>query len=1009
MLVLLTCAISAARADDEQSVDGSPAAASPTSPTEIEHASDVAEPEDEENLSRSIRFGHERAVDQAFAEARQLRDKGEWNELATMLHGILVDSPDVFVRGKHEVYHHAAAEANRLLRESGPQLREVFRRRVAVETRARLDEVIAKQDRESLRRFARVFRQTIAGEQAWELLGQDAFQQGDWFVAAQACEELILRAPEPEALLRRRPELAVRYLRLLADLPEHRQRFWERFGDVLAELRLPDGTRLERPARDAVTAVHESSIVLPLSVVPRWSHSFEVGAAARELVQRGLEDLAEHGLYPPPTWNGCYADGTWIVSQPLGLSAIDAATGEQKWFRPHEWNSAQLYALSQPPEDPLQAHLAQFELLMRMHGEATFNELVTDGQRLFEIVPEHAAGLFEIFGNLQRHTFPTQTLVCLQAGTGETAWTMQGGAVAPVFFASPPALDGMRLYALAESSERDQLLLLAIDPTSGQLERVIDLSRLATEIEDDFGRAGRAGRIVPQGDLLICLTGAGGVVAVDRFSLEFRWAYRFGRSDLPVREHPVHQSRTGALGVHNWQGWRSSQCISATLVDADSEEHAEVTLVVCPESDRLHALNPRTGELIWKQHLPQALSLIGVVGDEVFVQEERDIRALALQTGETLAQLRMPVPGGRGLLVGERYVVPAATGELLEFDLSARTMARPWGHALPTTQQFAPPSVLLQWDDQIVALSHQGLDWLEGSANTMGGQLGPEATMEDRIAQVRRLRQAMQHARAVMLLDEMLATPVENATASQLALLRVETVLEWGMALGTASVLGELRQQMEADPTTSQTWDRLVVEQALAAGHWESALVASVRLWSSPLDESWVVPPSRMPITRLDHWLQGRWATAWEAMTAAERKVVEDQGLVLLQSLLDDAAVDRQVLLSRLDQSPWGQRLRAEPGRHWTDIASYVEAELQLLTQAALTDGSLREATELRLLEHYQDRRDAERWYHRLRQHQPMAQADGHPAPDPALHKWVEQYGPLADDSIFPGWPDRKP
>ncbi|MCA9087134.1 MAG: PQQ-binding-like beta-propeller repeat protein [Planctomycetaceae bacterium] len=963
------------------------------------------------NLTQSIPFGHDRNVEQALNRSRELLAEQKWSELTAVLQEILDKSPKSLVRGARETYHRAANEVHFLLREAGQQTLEHYRRRVDQVASERLQLAIAEQDIGALQRVAEQYRYSTSGEAALDQLGLHYRQVGDAMSAAQVWRELILRHPQPEQQLRNRPELAARYLSTLHAFPEQEKQFWDQYGTLLEQLTLAGGQRFIRPqGRDSVESLPVEPLDLPLACVPQWQHKFEQGATALAEVQAGLNDLAEHGLYPLPTWYGCRANGLWIVSQPQGLAAIDAESGQQRWFRPHEWNSARAYTRDTPLDDPLQLRLLRLELLMRMHAEATFNHLTTDGQRLFQVVPTHPAGLFEAPLNDQGHAFPNQTMICLRATTGETVWTTDGGQFAPLYFAGPPALDGNRLYTLAETHVDQHLLLLAIRPEDGSVEQVVDLSEPVLGVDEDFRRTNRAGLIVPYRDLLLCATGAGALIAVDRFSLQFRWAYRFSRDDLPTREKAAHESRLGQLGYHNWRGWRESQLVFANASDGNQRQR-ELCLFVSPESDRLHALDLETGEVRWTRALPQAVKLIGPVDDSVHVLEDRHIRSLSMATGELKQSMSIPVPGGHGLLIGETYLFPETTGRLVSVDLMRHEFSYIAGESLTPPGGIAPPVTMLRWDQQVMMLSHTGvrrLQSLDQARSRVDETLQGVASRTD---WVRLQRQAGQHASAVARLQTWLAeTSSPDDQVSLLRELLSETVLEWAREAGCQAIPEAVRDDLlDQGIEFAQHWWQLDVQQALDRHDWPAALEASLALWATPLEEGWVIPPDRLCGARLDHWLQGQWLTALSEMDATTQLELTASALARLQQLVVDRNVDLTEVQDRVALLPWGQQWRVLTAPTWRDEASYARTELRLLAQLGSTTGELRDSTQIRLLELYQNRRDAMRWYQLLlnrRRERMNAEAD--PLAD-VLKRWEEKYAEAATDDPFPDWPNRTP
>ena len=130
----------------------------------------------------------------------------------------------------------------------------------------------------------------------------------------------------------------------------------------------------------------------------------------------------------------------------------------------------------------------------------------------------------------------------------------------------------------------------------------------------------RAAVAVPVNDLPFCSTCAGGLVAVDRISHEFRWAYRYPRDDTRIPGKPILASQSGSVKYENWNGWRRVEIHPV----GDSR-----VLFVTPESHQVHCLDSRDGRIDWTCDTVNAQQFAGLNESHVFLMCADEIRVHA--------------------------------------------------------------------------------------------------------------------------------------------------------------------------------------------------------------------------------------------------------------------------------------------------------------------------------------------------------------------------------------------
>lgn len=944
---------------------------------------------------RAIPFANDHATENGLQQAREARDQRDWGKLSAILLEILDNSATVLVRQGEDVetFRQARDIVRELLIDAGPEARQAFQDLCDAELETRLKQLRADHDLVALRQFALTYRNTTQADSVLELMASIEMQRGEFGEAAALCRKRIEETPDPAQILRNQPHLAAAYLSMVSDFPDIAQLFRDTHAQVLQELVTSGRLKLESLPQ-AANAQLANAVELPLAVVPLWEDHFELGAAAAQELPLALEDLAEHGLNPSPTWSGCRTFSNWIVSHPAGISALDPATGQQRWFLPSEWNSAKTYARQEDNshEDPLQTRLYRWELLMRMHGETTFNHLETDGQRIFSIVPEHPAALFQIPAFGQKEVFPTQSLVCRSAQTGEQIWTSQGGQFAPVFFAGPPVRDGHLLNVLIESGSDHRFYLLSLDAETGMIEQLTSLFEPAIQVTQDLQRTNRAALAVPQGNLLLCATCAGGLIGVDRSSHEFRWAYQFDRDDIPQRRRPVFESGSTQIQYQNWKGWRDVQFVSAS---------ANRCLFVSPESAMIHCLNPLDGTVYWTRKITRGRQIIGIRGNAVFVLGDRSIEQLSLESGKVEKSQPAPVPGGRGTLAGSTFLYPTDRGGMVQFDLERGQFKLTSAFAGQDVRRSAP-TVLLNSAGEILALSHASIRRLAPL-----GRVEPAIANDDSFESLeRQTRLKVQQGELSAAIEPLIV----RLSDPQVAGLLCELLLDWQTHGNSVVVPVELVAKFEEHASLEQKlhWYRLRLEQQLAAQDWQQAAQTSIQLWGLPLAEHQFISADGLGRCRLDRWVQGLWQHSLEKLDAPNRSTVLALVQSHIESLLQGQHVTSAELAERLGQLPWGQRLRVRERPVWSNEGEYALIELRLLEQEDVADQSLQQQTQLRLVELYENRQEATRWYQKFLAGRAKLTAAGEVDPltefRDLIDRWDMRLAATDTRELFPGW-----
>lgn len=256
-------------------------------------------------------------------------------------------------------------------------------------------------------------------------------------------------------------------------------------------------------------------------------------------------------------------------------------------------------------------------------------------------------------------------LAAFDALTGRTVWKVGGAPsdefdfVRPLaghFFLGPPLPLGGKLYVLAEHEE--QVRLLALDAQTGALEWAQTIAEPDYNISDSPPRRMAASSPSYADGVLVCPTGAGGLVAFELDTRSLLWAFQVadgGQPGAPPRRPPVPVSTA--------QSWNEP-------VPLIAERHV---LFVPPTGDAVYCVGLLDGVLRWKHPRGDALALAGVSRGRVVIAGVDSVQALTLENGSPVwdrpAELSRGKPAGRGLLTEERLYLPLSTSQIAVFDL----------------------------------------------------------------------------------------------------------------------------------------------------------------------------------------------------------------------------------------------------------------------------------------------------------------------------------------------------
>lgn len=463
------------------------------------------------------------------------------------------------------------------------------------------------------------------------------------------------------------------------------------------------------PTMDVRWEASTSSWTVPEEEAPFFGGVVDVGLqiAELELDYQQRDQAAIPGVNPVVV-------GSVVLARTVDkLQAFDLETGTPLWEAQQDDALEQLRSGKVPSLPGDRGSLLDPLLLQRVFTDATYGTLSADAARVFGVTGLGYSGSADELSrrgrNQSPHPLARKTYNRLEAykiSTGELAWrvggpresdqgaktnqsdgaaaaadvaAVEGGAVSRTlgvsgtlgghFFLGPPLTLAGRLYALSE--EGGQIRLVVLDAATGRLDWSQSLHSPAYDVTQDV-RRGRSG-LSPSyaGGILVCPTGAGVVVAVDAATRSLMWSYRYRE---PEEENPRNRLRALALArLAAQRGDPTPNSPVGQWKDALPILVAGRVILTPPGSDELHCLNLTDGTLLWELSRDEGIFVGGVYDGKLLIVGSRQFELLRLEDGQPVWRVptELPLPSGRGLLIGDRYYVPLSTAAIATLDLKS--------------------------------------------------------------------------------------------------------------------------------------------------------------------------------------------------------------------------------------------------------------------------------------------------------------------------------------------------
>ncbi|MFV0443455.1 MAG: PQQ-binding-like beta-propeller repeat protein, partial [Planctomycetaceae bacterium] len=621
---------------------------------------------------------------------------------------------------------------------------------------------------------------------------------------------------------------------------------------------------------------------------------------------------------------------TVVYRGPDRLTAVSAKDGALRWTgTPVDFTYRELVEkteFSSRDEMTRELYLGQ-----RSWRDETSSALSTDGTLVYTVMDCGMLGVvdpgspFEAGGRHGKGSFRDNSLQAYALRGGRQRWSI-GGPITPevdpfggLFFLGPPLPHEGVLYSLVE--DRGQVRLLALRPRAEGVPELLWSQSLLNpspwmNIENHEGRRTAALQPVARGDVLICPTGAGSVVAVDLFERRLLWGTSYQDDIAAVRQPFRRPTRMQPSLIERQQIALDRLLDAGRWRDHSVNWVGDYVLVPTPDADNLSCLRASDGKSLWTVPRENWLYLAGCALDHVVLVGANQIGALWLENGESVWQTETPIPTpcGRGVEHDGLYTLPVATGELITVDLrTGQLLAR---SSVPEARRlgnlaFAGGRLVSQSASSVVGYAARDAseDWLAAIEQPDTAQAGLLTTTGES------LLHAGQFARGVAAL-RLAIDKTDNPRARQLL----------------AAVLTErLRSDFSHYRNDAEEIERLVTGTATELEFHRLMASESQRAADSPATFRHLLQITRLvgagqPLeamedgysVTLDRWVAGQLRLLLATSTEVDRAMLMDR---LRDELQVSTAADGQSdALSRLVPLLRGTSLQSEVELAWARV-----------------------------------------------------------------------------------------
>lgn len=591
-----------------------------------------------------------------------------------------------------------------LANDAGPFL-ESYRRLIGPDARQLLAQAKADQDLPRYLDVVRRYFATAEGYEAAEWLIRYWLDDGDWNLAAGLAQRVL------NSKLHQR-QVSPRFLHMAAvafDLAEWaaeaeqvRSQLTERVASRNPTVTAADAGRRFPAARNAEQYTPE---VTPPVLAADWTiplASSQLHPQAESVLQEWVAAQREKDQSTAVGWAPVLAGDLLMVRELDEVRAIQIASGQVQWRYRTQTSLGNLLISTEVSDSRARFRGAMWDAAA---ANSLVSGLSTDGRRVYFVDQSETLLMSGIYG-LESQTMPQfsrrdaarNSLVALDlhepSHQSRLVWSTGTSSDVPrlaghAFLGPPLALAGT-LYAISEHDR--ELCLTAFQSATGRILWQQPLAESERSSIEDRGRNTRACQPVAAGDLILCPTNIGLLVAVDAVTGTLRW---------------THNSLE-ATPDRNVQRFR-------TISTLDQRRHASFPgtprvwkdrVVYLPsQSQHLYCLDLSTGKELWQVSHP-LVEFVALADDEqVIAVGHTAVKAYASHDGSPRWTTLLPsVVSGYGVEAAPNYVVPLDSGRVAAIDLKT-------GRLRNSTSRLTSAYVghLTATSDRIVSVGPKGI------------------------------------------------------------------------------------------------------------------------------------------------------------------------------------------------------------------------------------------------------------------------------------------------------------
>lgn len=957
----------------------------------------------------------ERKQAEALRKAQSAIDTEDWPSAAELLQNILGQEEDSVERFGNEGWSSVRGRAIRLMLKLPADAVRTFQQRWEAEAKRRLDEAEQSGRGDQVALLAVKFLWTDAAQAAIDRLATRHLNRAE-FTAATRWFQLLdeanssltqARAWQLKAAMAAKSagqgELAERWLK--GDGSQGDDETLELHGE---RIRVREWWNSLTTFTAATTVLTDWPMFLgsprrvglfdrgePL-LLPRWQQPQTQIQPLQRQIETLLEECQDQNRTTLPVMQPLLVNGLVAARTLSGIQVFDLKTGRPLWTSGERWPAESLIGTGTAPAASTQVFVNgqplgarnRFNVSYDFSGQAienhplaqlffangNFGPLSSDGRQLFAIEDDtlllptngYWGGVDMTRNDPLRRSWQSNKLVSYDLRTGRPLWSVGGAETSEpfqpplpgVFFFGAPTPDGNDLFVIGE---RDgEIRLFCLDIESGTLRWSQLLATAESVISRDLARRWLTAHVAIADGVLVCPTGVGWLVAVDRISRQLLWVHRYSKPQAGPTRRASNQGLT--IVTPFGQRWTAS----APVISGDS-------VVFTPHepfeefntgSQRIVCLKLHSGERRWEQPRNNWLALNGVTRDKVLLlgQSAAGVHfdALSLETGKpawgAVIQNQRTAPAGLGIITDDKWHVPLTHGGIFSVSLAnGQKLAQQW------PPQATRLGNLALHQGSLVSVSAAGIACFEQRDHvTSDIQARKGKDPHDAVAlltEAALLQLERKHEAALKTLEGIREETLSAELRPRYRTLQRELLIAQ-IDARSATTTDELRRLEELidSPTDRLTWQRLKVEDVLRRREHGAALDVLLDMSRGDVTQSVELPGALPRSVRLDAWLAGRFADLWQASPKDARGDITAKVQPEVERLRAGTAADRQRAGEVFGFHVYSLGLRAGEADDLLKSGDFARGELALLRLAELDVPKVAALTWRRLVQAYASR-----------------------------------------------------